>query len=138
MIKAGIMEAADVFVVNKTDLPGADRTLREVQAMLGLNGQVSWKPPVVAVIATQEKGIDELFVQINRQRRHLQETGEGERRALDRLAAEAADLAAEWARRQAQYTLEQDQELRERLRCDGTPYAIALELWRLLRTSSRR
>ena len=58
-IKAGIMEIADVFVINKADQPGADRVERELQAMLGLaNGH---KPPIVRTVATEGKGIAELL-----------------------------------------------------------------------------
>ena len=58
-IKAGIMEIADVFVINKADQPGADRVERELQAMLGLaNGH---KPPIVRTVATEGTGVAELL-----------------------------------------------------------------------------
>lgn len=71
-IKAGIMEIADIFVINKADYPGADQTEREVQAMLGLahGGRV---PPIVRTVATEGTGIRELLDAIgecpNRQHR---------------------------------------------------------------------
>lgn len=61
-IKAGIMEIADVFVVNKADLPGADKTASEVEAMLDLaSREGKWRPLVVSTVATQDKGIDGLW-----------------------------------------------------------------------------
>ena len=58
-IKAGIMEIADVFVINKSDHPGAERTEREIQGMLSL-GQDRDKPPIIHTIATDGRGVREL------------------------------------------------------------------------------
>jgi len=61
-LKAGIMEIADVFAINKSDQPGADRVERELQAMLGLaNGH---NPPIVKTVATEGAGIEELLAAI--------------------------------------------------------------------------
>jgi LAO/AO transport system kinase len=58
-IKAGIMEIADIFVINKSDQPGADRVERELQAMLSLTD--ARNPPIVRTVATEGKGIPELL-----------------------------------------------------------------------------
>jgi LAO/AO transport system kinase len=62
--KAGILEVADVFVVNKADREGADATVRELQHMMSLNRREvtgpSWRPPVVRTVASSGRGIDEL------------------------------------------------------------------------------
>ncbi len=59
-IKAGIMEIADVFVVNKSDQPGADRLEREIRANLSLAMRPdAWMPPVIHTVASEGKGIDE-------------------------------------------------------------------------------
>jgi LAO/AO transport system kinase len=59
-IKAGIMEIADVFVINKSDLPGADKLEREVKSSLSLAHRPdNWMPPVVRAIATDNQGMDE-------------------------------------------------------------------------------
>ena len=59
-IKAGIMEIADVFVVNKSDQPGADRLEREIRANLSLAMRAdAWMPPVIQTVATEGKGIAE-------------------------------------------------------------------------------
>ena len=59
-IKAGVMEVGDVFAVNKSDLEGAQRTARELRAMLDLN-HGEWRPPVERVIAAQGEGISEIW-----------------------------------------------------------------------------
>jgi LAO/AO transport system kinase len=57
-IKAGIMEIADVFVVNKADLPGADRVVQELRAMLSLGD--TRQTPIVKTVATDGAGVVEL------------------------------------------------------------------------------
>lgn len=68
--KAGILEIADIFVVNKADRPGADRLERELQQMLHLDdlAEDDWRPPVVRTIATDRDGVGELFCEIDRHR----------------------------------------------------------------------
>jgi len=66
-IKAGIMEIADLFVINKADLPGADRVEREVQAMLNLaQRKDGWTPPIVRTVATAGSGVSELLAAVRR------------------------------------------------------------------------
>lgn len=69
-IKAGILEIADLLVVNKADLPHADDTQRELQDMLGLRHTAAgaWRTRVLLVSATQERGIDELVAAIDEHR----------------------------------------------------------------------
>jgi LAO/AO transport system kinase len=79
-IKAGILEVADIFVVNKADHPQVDRTVRDLQGMLELRGPApdpakGWEPPIVKTIATDGQGIGELFEAIARHRAHLLASG---------------------------------------------------------------
>jgi LAO/AO transport system kinase len=61
-IKAGIMEIADIFVINKADHPGADRLEREINSMLSLGGDSQvWKPPVFRTIAPEGRGVPEVL-----------------------------------------------------------------------------
>jgi LAO/AO transport system kinase len=81
-LKAGLMEIADVFVLNKADREGADRFEQQLRAILQLvperNG---WKPPIVLTVATENKGIEDLSRQIERFRAHFH--GKTERRAKE-------------------------------------------------------
>jgi LAO/AO transport system kinase len=71
-MKAGIMEIADIFVINKADRPGADTLEREVQAMLGLSAQTGdWLPPILKVVATEGAGIGAVLEAV----REFQESG---------------------------------------------------------------
>lgn len=91
-IKGGIMEIADVLVVNKADAPDAQRTWRDLRALSRLRRQPGWAIPVVRTIATSGEGIDELVTQIDA---HATVSGRGSRLALGRhTAEEAAEEAA--------------------------------------------
>ena len=80
-IKAGIMEIADIFVVNKSDHAGAERVEREIKALQSLSARNdSWTPPVVKTVASEGKGIEELTGAIHRFGEHLK----GENLALTR------------------------------------------------------
>jgi len=64
-IKAGIMEIADVFVINKSDQPGADRLEREIKALQSLSGRRDgWTPPVIHAVATESKGISDTLASV--------------------------------------------------------------------------
>ncbi|HEX9400040.1 MAG TPA: methylmalonyl Co-A mutase-associated GTPase MeaB [Anaeromyxobacter sp.] len=113
-IKAGVLEIADVFAVNKADREGADRTVRDLQIMLELRHTVAarplehdaqhrfrpgdgavpppgpdadWEPPIVRTVAVKDEGIDDLVGAIERHRTHLEATGQ-------RLARETARARA--------------------------------------------
>ena len=81
-LKAGIMEIADIFVVNKADREGADRAAASIEAMLSLQtfGPGEWRPPIVKTEATAGKGIVELLETIERFRAHTQPAEQRRRR----------------------------------------------------------
>ena len=128
MIKAGIMEIADVFVVNKADVPGAQKTVQEIRTMLSMGPKSGWRPPIVMTVAVRGEGLDELLDAVASHERHLEESGAGAERRASRLKDEAADLVGEWARRQARRLLDDDSELAQRLEADRIPYAAAEEI----------
>jgi len=82
-LKAGIMEIADIFVVNKADREGADRTVASIEAMLSLQSfaEGQWRPPIVKTEASTGKGVGELLDTVERFRAHTA-AAEGERRRL--------------------------------------------------------
>jgi len=76
-IKAGIMEIADVFVLNKSDREGVDRCEQQLKAMLSLvPDRAGWRPPIVRTVATENKGIGEVVAAIQRFREHVEGCGE--------------------------------------------------------------
>jgi LAO/AO transport system kinase len=113
-IKAGVLEIADVFAVNKADREGADRTVRDLQMMLELRRAVSarpppghdaahrrlgaepetgaaatgdWDPPIVRTVAVKDEGIADLVLAVDAHRAHLEATGEKRVREIARARA---------------------------------------------------
>jgi LAO/AO transport system kinase len=82
-LKAGIMEIADIFVVNKADREGADRTVMSIESLLSLQtyGAGEWRPPIVKTEATTGKGVPELLEAIGRFRNHTAPSLGSRRRA---------------------------------------------------------
>jgi LAO/AO transport system kinase len=82
-LKAGIMEIADIFVVNKADRDGADRTVTSIEAMLSLQtfAEGDWRPPIVKTEAITGRGVPELLETIERFRQHTAATQGSRRRA---------------------------------------------------------
>ena len=74
-IKAGIMEIADIFVINKADLPGSERTAAELNMMLDMSSDKKWRPPVLSAVSVKGEGIEELWDSLNEHRRFLEESG---------------------------------------------------------------
>ena len=76
-LKAGIIEIADIHVVNKADREGADRTIADLKTMLAMDGRhVSWEPPVVRCVAAKAEGVGMLADELERHGQHLQASGE--------------------------------------------------------------
>lgn len=128
MIKAGILEIADVFVVNKADFEGYARVVAELRTMLNLAPKQPWKPPIIPTVATRGEGIEEVWQAILAHRKHLESSGRAKELAERRLRDEAAEIAAELARARARKALDEDPALAERLLRDGTPYRTAEEI----------
>ena len=85
-IKAGIMEIGDIFVVNKADRPGADKTVTEVTMMMSLvEEHGDWVPPIVKTVASKSEGIAELDEAIAKHYDYLAASGELDRRNRDRV-----------------------------------------------------
>lgn len=86
--KAGLLEVADLFVINKADRPGVRDARRDLEQMLELSAPASWRPPIVATVASDGEGVDELWRTVARHRAHLVATGALESRRRARLADE--------------------------------------------------
>jgi LAO/AO transport system kinase len=93
--KAGILEIADIFVVNKSDRPGAQEAIRDLRTMLAMAryGAGDWKPPIVSTTAAAGEGIDELVGRLEAHGAWLGASGERERRRLARAREEISAIA---------------------------------------------
>ncbi|MEU4422608.1 methylmalonyl Co-A mutase-associated GTPase MeaB [Actinoplanes sp. NPDC024001] len=94
-VKAGVLEIADVFVINKADRPGADATYRDIQGMLALGERDpgDWRPQVVRAVAAKGEGVDDVVAAIGKHRDWLESSGNLRTRREQRAAAEVSALA---------------------------------------------
>jgi LAO/AO transport system kinase len=157
-IKAGILEVADVFAVNKADLDGADRLVRELRAMLELRHVVretkvvhhgrrvsvkgtgapeadsnDWEPPILKVIAVRDHGVAELWSAIASHRSFLDRSGERKARDRSREAAQFVSLLRDRLLKNALSKLERERGRLEEVAAEiaehrADPYALADEL----------
>jgi LAO/AO transport system kinase len=100
--KAGILEIADVFVVNKADRDGAGRTVRELKGMLALGeerGEDDWTPPVVRAVAARAEGVGDVVAALDGHRDWLDRRGERARRRRTRAESEIEAIALDHLRR---------------------------------------
>ena len=129
-IKAGLMEIADVFVINKADRDGVDRTVRDLETMLSLaETRSDWRPPIVKTVAVRGEGVDEVLEQATAHRAHLVESGglEERRRQLLRLRVEA--ILKERVLAAADETLGVEHEVERGLAEHHDPYRVADRLF---------
>ncbi|MFN2561543.1 MAG: methylmalonyl Co-A mutase-associated GTPase MeaB [Jatrophihabitans sp.] len=95
--KAGIIEIADIFVVNKADRDGADQVVRDLRYMQSLGGRHStagaWRPPIVKTVAARAEGVDDVIAALDKHRSWMDEHGELARRRRVRAAAEIEAIA---------------------------------------------
>jgi LAO/AO transport system kinase len=94
--KAGLMEIADIFVINKADRKGVEETRRDLEQMLDLSdlAHEAWRPPILATIAAQNQGITELWDAVAAHRAYITESGELDRRRAFRVREELREIVA--------------------------------------------
>jgi LAO/AO transport system kinase len=92
-MKAGLMEIADIFVLNKAEREGADRLEEQLHAMLSLaTPRDGWHAPVVRTVATENRGIDELAATIDKFRQHFDSTGQRQKKQIDHWQARLIEM----------------------------------------------
>jgi LAO/AO transport system kinase len=94
--KAGLMEIADVFVINKADRKGVDETRRDLEGMLELSDlpHDAWRPPILPVISTNGDGVPALWDTVLAHRAFIEGSGELQRRRQFRLREELREIVA--------------------------------------------
>lgn len=133
--KAGLLEIADVFVLNKADREGADETLRDLTAMLAQAAEARggeeapWTPPVVRTVASRGEGIDELGEALEAHRRHLAEAGELEVRRRARMRLRVERLLADRVLAAAGRSAGLDAAVAAAVRGGVDPYRLADEVF---------
>jgi GTPase len=163
-LKSGLMEAADLYVVNKADRPGAEKLRQELEVTLGIRrgnayrhvpahhgalasqregraGPAGWEPPVLLTTASRGEGVPELVAALDRHHDWLAASGELERRRRERLAARTREVVDRAARRWIWQETRAERILGERLDevVEGrlSPYELAAEILDGLREGER-
>lgn len=161
-LKAGVMEIAEVYIVNKSDRPGADKLRQEVEVMLGIRrGNAfahvpahhrsdrrtvqpsdGWEPPVLATVASTGEGIDTLVAALDRHHDHLAASGKLAERRKRRLAARTRAVVDRAIRQWVREETRAEELLARRLPevADGgrSPYDVAAEILDQLRSGVTR
>jgi LAO/AO transport system kinase len=129
--KAGLLEIADLFVVNKADRDGVAETVRDLEMMLDLTGDMAWRPKVIRTVATRGEGIDELWDAIEEHRAFQEQTGQLAQRREARLRDELRGIVLTRLREDAEARTsgEQFEKLVAQVAArELDPYAAAAEL----------
>ena len=129
--KAGLMEVADLFVVNKADRPGAGETRRDLESMLAMSARTGWHPPVLDTVGTDGTGVADLAAELDRHRAWLADSGEGGRRRAARLERELRGVVTAHLAEQAASSCRGprwEAALAALLRGETDPWAAAAEL----------
>jgi LAO/AO transport system kinase len=129
-IKAGIMEIADIFVVNKADHPQVNKTIADIRDLLRMElAPRPWTPPIVTTVAVRNEGLEDLWIRIQQHKQYLERSGELERRRKQRLEAEILEIADRRLREQVlepSTETEEFQVMLERVvHRETDPYAVA-------------
>jgi LAO/AO transport system kinase len=97
-MKAGVMEIADIYTINKADRDGADQLLSDVRMRVDQDVHIrkkAWEPPVLATVATDDKGVMELVAAMDAHRKFLQESGRMTHARWEKMRHETISLLKE-------------------------------------------
>lgn len=92
--KAGLLEIADIFVINKADRPGVGETHRDLTNMLEMSDLGDWTPPIIETVGVKGEGVTDLWAAVLRHRAHIEANGVLDRRRESRLATELHTIVA--------------------------------------------
>jgi LAO/AO transport system kinase len=130
-MKAGLMEIADLFVLNKADRAGAEHAVMSLEMIIHFRAPSPWTPRVLTAVASEGKGIDEIVAEIARHRDHLEHSSDLDRRRRARMGARIRELVRDRLDG-AVWTEERMQRLEQGLdivtRSGRSPYDVAEEL----------
>jgi LAO/AO transport system kinase len=128
-IKAGILEIADVFVVNKADREGVEKTAKDLQMMLSIGEHGDWLPPIVKTVAARDEGVDKLLTELERHRDYMRTSGEIERRRRSHLRLRVETILKERVVAAADRVLGVDREVERGHERKVDPYQVADRLF---------
>ncbi len=131
-IKAGIMEVADLYVVNQADRPGSEETSRDIRAMVSETPSLDWVPPVIETVATISCGIEEVKEALKKHKSYLDSTGLLQEKRRERNRNFFMQLLFEKCLKEIKELVNHDQAIRQKLnmveeeKCE--PYTVLQEV----------
>jgi len=131
-IKAGIMEIAELYIVNQSDRPGSEETVRDLKMMVSESVGKRWVPPVLETTATKKRGITELSEELSRHKKYLESSGLWQERRRERNRKFFTRLLFEHCWQKINKHINHDQEIRDKIsqveqeKCD--PYSLLHEV----------
>lgn len=135
VMKAGILEIADLFVINKSDRPGVHSLERELRILMTLNPvmEKAWKIPILRTVAIKSTGITELIDQVESHRTWLSDSGRGEERAQAHMTERIIKLCSQIviSKLRNEFIGKLDAALKQCLERKRDPHSVAEELSRL-------
>ena len=115
-IKSGIMEIGDIFVVNKGDLPGANKSATEIISSLELAKlPTEWRPPVLVAVSESGEGIDEVFDAAQKHKEFLDESNLINARRCEKIKVELSEIVADIARNKLNDSIENSSNVQDLL-----------------------
>ncbi|MRG86231.1 methylmalonyl Co-A mutase-associated GTPase MeaB [Salinibacillus xinjiangensis] len=125
IFKAGIMEIADLFIINKADLSGVQKLRGQLKDFLHIIDPQGWKAPIVETISTENKGIEKLWKKCTEHRDYLFDTEEGQKKRQEQLVFEVYELMREELWKDVQDFIESDDTKTQALSEMADPYKLA-------------
>lgn len=128
IMKAGIMEIADLFVVNKADRPGVEKVVTEIKLMLDLIGTPDWRPPIYTTVAEKGDGVTELVEGMEEHRKFLKQSSHGEKRMKDKVIQEIKDIMSREIAKKIEHSWENhgaDVHVKAVFKKEMDPYTVA-------------
>ncbi|NNN20264.1 MAG: methylmalonyl Co-A mutase-associated GTPase MeaB [Acidimicrobiaceae bacterium] len=132
--KAGLMEVADLFIINKSDRDGTRETRRDIELMLEMSSFEDWIPPIIETVATGGSGIEETFEAIESHREYLERSGVGQKRREARILDELNHIVQVEINRKVDQLISQPSfsaKKVELINGDIDPYSLARELLKI-------
>ncbi len=126
-MKAGLMEIADIFVINKSDREGADRFAADLRAAMHLKDWGEWTPPLVSTVAVKSEGLVKFHEALTQHFDYLKQSGRFDQRRAERLRGRIRRLVEQKLASEF-WTAERVEAIETAIRSNRSPYEISLDL----------
>ncbi|MGI8316584.1 methylmalonyl Co-A mutase-associated GTPase MeaB [Halobacillus mangrovi] len=126
IFKAGIMEIADLFIINKADLPGVEKLKNTLEEYMMIAQPKGWQPPIIKTISTENEGMETFYEKVKAHQNYLYETDQGLKQRKQQLKLEVYELIREEIWREVKAEIEEDREKQQVFQDPSAdPYQLA-------------